>query len=527
MTTHCRYLGVLRLSQDKDTSTSIQGQREGIEYHVNAPHFFGSIVGWAEDTDVSGGLSPFKRPQVGTWLTRRVDEFDGIIALKVDRLTRRALHFNQLLDWGSENGKRIICVTEGYDSQNPQTKMIAQMTAVFAEAELDVITQRIKDGVQDRLDNRSWISGTPPMGYAIKSVPGQNRKILVRDPGYAQVMDRILQGIADGKTLNRIALELNEAKELTWSDYRLTLRGLEPKGAYWQQTTLGNAVRRPTFAGVYTYKGEAVEDGNGNPVLIAENPFMPFEDWSGLVARLEPKKQDGEARGRLSKHPLTGIALCGSCGSGLGSTSVNQKHGRYHAYYRCSRRAKKGACEAKMNMRVSELEVIFDGLFDDTIGDLEVMSKVLGSRRELEGAVEKVERRLVKLEHDYTAGRYDTADMEETYWRLLKAQTAKRALLREQLAEATEDTFKGTGRRFRDVWAGMEAQDRKAFLREHGVSVRVWQDLVPWTKYSAVIDFGDIVGLARAAGLRLPGGVERLVTHYRCTSDDIPRQPVR
>ncbi|MGW0755883.1 recombinase family protein [Streptomyces sp. NPDC002814] len=445
MTTHGRYVGVLRVSQDKCASTSIQRQRESIESYANAPDFPGILVDWAEDTDVSGGLSPFKRPQLGKWLTRRVDEFDGIIAMTVDRLTRRALHFSQLHDWGRENGKRIICVSEGYDSEDPQTKTKAQAMAAFAEAELDAITDRIKDGVQGRLTNRSWISGTPPMGYAIKNVPGENRKVLVRDPGYAQVMNRILEGLTGGKALNRIALELNEARALTWSDYRLTLRGAEPKGAYWQQTTLANAVRRPTFAGIYTYKGEAVEDDDGNPILIAENPFMSFEDWSELAVRLEPRKREGKAQQRVSKHPLTGIALCGRCGSALGSTSVSQKHGRYHAYYRCSKRAKKGACEATMNIRVSELEAIFDEVFEATCGE----------------------------------------------------------------SQAT-------------VWGSKDVQSRKAFLREHGVSVRVWQDLVPWAKYSAVIDFGDLTGRAKGVAPRLPESMDRLVIRYQCGEGDIP-----
>lgn len=460
MTTRGRYVGVLRLSQDKDASTSIRRQRESIETYVSASHFPGVLIGWAEDTNVSGGLSPFKRPQLGKWLTRRVDEFDGIVAMNVDRLTRRALHFSQLHDWGRGSGKRIVCVSEGYDSEDPQTKEKALAAAAFAETEFDTITGRIRDGVQGRLSSRSWVSGTPPMGYAIKSVPGQNRKILVRDHGYAQVMDRLLGGLADGKTLHRIALELNEIGAPTWSDYRLALRGAEPRGAYWQQTTLANAVRRPTFAGIYTYKGEAVEDDKGNPILIAEDPFMSFEDWSELVVRLEPQKREAKARQRVSKHPLTGISLCGRCGSALGSTSVSQKHGRYHAYYRCSKRAKKGACEAKMNIRVSELEAIFDEVLDAAIGDVEVM-------------------------------------------------------------EATDGAFKGADRVFRDVWADRNVRNRKAFLREHGVSVRVWQDLVPWAKYSAVIDFGDITGMARAVGLRLPDGMDRLVIRYQCEKDGI------
>ena len=262
----------------------------------------------------------------------------------------------------------------------------------------------------------------------------------------------------------------------------------------------------------------------GNPVLIAEDPFMSFEEWSELVARLEPKKQNTRPQARVSKYALTGIALCGCCGSSLGSTSVSQKHGRYHAYYRCSKRAKKGACDARMNMRVSDLERIFEATFNDAIGELEVMRKVAGSRRGFEASLAKMEQRLTKLEHDYIAGRYDTPDMEETYWRLLKAQTNRRASIREQLDESTGDTFEGTGEKFRDIWTAKSTQDRKAFLRDYGVSVRVWQDLVPHAKYSVVIDFGDIAAMARAAGVLLPGGTDRLVVHYRCAPEDIPEK---
>jgi hypothetical protein len=56
-----RILGVVRLSQLTDDSSSPHRQREAIEYWADSPHVEGEIIGWAEDLDVSGGLSPFKR----------------------------------------------------------------------------------------------------------------------------------------------------------------------------------------------------------------------------------------------------------------------------------------------------------------------------------------------------------------------------------------------------------------------------------------------------------------------------------
>jgi hypothetical protein len=137
MTPGLRYLACLRLSADSDGSTSIEWQRGVIRHHVSSPLLSGALVGEAEDTDVSGSISPFKRPRLGRWLTSRADEFDVIIAAKMDRLTRRSMHFNELLEWAQENGKFIVCVEEGFDLSTSQGKMMARMTAVFAEASSD------------------------------------------------------------------------------------------------------------------------------------------------------------------------------------------------------------------------------------------------------------------------------------------------------------------------------------------------------------------------------------------------------
>ncbi len=49
-----------------------------------------------------------------------------VIAARMDRLTRRSMHFNELLEWAQENGKYIVCVEEGFDLSTPQGKMTAR-----------------------------------------------------------------------------------------------------------------------------------------------------------------------------------------------------------------------------------------------------------------------------------------------------------------------------------------------------------------------------------------------------------------
>jgi site-specific DNA recombinase len=72
-----RVLGRLRLSRSTDESTSIDRQRELITQWADLNDH--TVVGWAEDIDVSGSVDPFDTTQLGDWLSSRAPEFDVIV----------------------------------------------------------------------------------------------------------------------------------------------------------------------------------------------------------------------------------------------------------------------------------------------------------------------------------------------------------------------------------------------------------------------------------------------------------------
>lgn len=314
MDPNLRYLAALRLSSDSDASTAIECQLRGIEHHLAAPHVSGILAGIAEDTDVSGGLSPFKRPELGKWL-KRPDEFDVIIAYKLDRLTRRSLHFNELLKWCQDNGKSIVCVEEGFDLSTGPGKMMAQITAVFAEAEWDAIQARIMNGVKTRLENRSWLVGAPPTGYRIKSVEGERRKVLEIDPDFEPVAKEIFGRVVGGQSTHKIAKDLNIRSVLTWSDHLRAAKGEKPKGTQWQAVVINKFIRSNWVPGIYTYKGEVVLDDGGEPVILPEAPLASIGDWHQLIEKIQPKVKSVGTR--VAKSLLAGVAKCGECGSAM------------------------------------------------------------------------------------------------------------------------------------------------------------------------------------------------------------------
>lgn len=524
MERNLRYLACLRLSADSDESTSITWQRDVIRHHVAAPQRSGVLVGEAEDTDVSGSISPFKRPKLGKWLTKRADEFDVIIAAKMDRLTRRAMHFHELSQWARENGKFIVCVEEGFDLSTPHGKIVAGVMAVFAEGEWDVIQARIINGVQKRLDNLSWLVGAPPTGYQIKTVEGGKRKILTRDESFWGNIEEVKTRVREKRqSTHRIARDYNQRGILTWSDHLRVLKGEEPKGIQWQATIINKMIRSPWFAGIYTYKGEAVLDDNGDPVILPEEPHATMDEWLELVDLIAPApKPEGAKETRSGAASLLGgIAMDGNCSvpvtslKGSGHTRKDNTKVPGHRYYRCNNKFKGGNCTEGLYVRADFLDALVDEKIQETIGQWDMYERAgtgPSQARELQSAQARLER----LEADFLAGEYDGEGQEESYKRMHKSLSGKVALLAKQEEERTHPALRATGKKYGEVWAAKDQEDRREFLRTYGVKIWVWNKGANESEPGMVMDLGDIQTMAQELSIKLPGKgkmTRQLISH--------------
>ncbi|MEV6121901.1 recombinase family protein [Streptomyces sp. NPDC052077] len=512
MTPGLRYLACLRLSADSDGSTSIEWQRGVIRHHVASPLLSGVLVGEAEDTDVSGSLSPFKRPRLGKWLTSRADEFDVIIAARMDRLTRRSMHFNELLEWAQENGKFIVCVEEGFDLSTPQGKMMARMTAVFAEAEWGTIQARILNGVQSRLENRSWLTGAPPTGYRIKAVEGGKRKVLEIDQDFHPYVEEIFSRVREGQSTHRIARDFNSRGVPTWGDHLRKLKEEEVKGTQWQSTIINKFIRSSWIPGVYTYKGEAVLDDRGEPVIIPQKPLASMSEWAELVDRIKPAPKACTDGGRVrAKSLLASIARCGNCGApvtsllGTGHTRKDGTRMPGRRYYRCSNKFKGGACADGVYVRADTLDAAVDQVIRESVGMWEVYERAgVGPSRA--GELQSARTRLEKLEADFLAGEYDGEGQGESYRRMHKSLSARAALLSRQEKERANPALRATGKKYGEVWGAKDQEDRREFLRSHGVKIWVWKNGESGADPGMVMDLGDIQAMAQELSLVCPGG---------------------
>jgi len=506
MIKHPRVLGVIRLSVTRDDSTSPERQRDAINHWVSGPSISGIMVGLAEDLDVSGSIHPTRRPQLGPWLTDRVDEWDVIAVWKLDRLTRRAMHFAELVEWCQKNNKAIVSITEGIDMSTPMGKMFAQIIAAFAEGELDTIRARNLAAAQTRKDKGVWIGGVLPFGYQFTKdeAPG---KRLVQDPEYAKLLREIVTKVQNDWSAYRLAVDLNHRQIPTWRDYLRIRNGEKPRGVAWTANAIIKIVTNPTVAGFYTYKDELVEDDEGNPVMIADDPILTRDEWMQMVARFTSEGRRA-ARATPSRSMLGGVAVCGVCGANMSSAkktkSMANGDTKNYFYYTCNNQ-QTGTCLKPSRIPRNKLDSLVNEAISNSIGGLPVFEKMPTNLSSLRTELEAATTRLERLEADYIAGRYDGEGQEESYWKMHKSLSGRVSKLKASVGESGEHRYRETGRTYAEVWTEKDDDQKRLFLQKHGVRVVVFRGVMDGAKESVIIEFPNLEEVAKEVGVRLDG----------------------
>jgi DNA invertase Pin-like site-specific DNA recombinase len=218
-----------------DESTSVVRQRASIEaWAARNGH---EVIGWAEDTDVSGAVPPWQRPELGKWLPSTIGKdvseveerraweasqagkWDIACAGKLDRVSRRVLHVWQLVEWTEAKGKALASVEDGFDLSTPMGKILFSLIAAFAEGELEAIRFRAKSSFAHLMRSGRWRGGFVPYGYRAEKDPESDGWKLVPDEygeATAKVVREIVRRIVeDGDAINAVSVaERGEGSDL-------------------------------------------------------------------------------------------------------------------------------------------------------------------------------------------------------------------------------------------------------------------------------------------------------------------------
>jgi len=369
MTNTLRVLGRLRLSVASDESTSIQRQLEVITSWAEANGH--QIVGWAEDTDVSGAVDPFDTPQLGNWLSNRPEEFDTIACWKLDRISRSAIRLNRLIGWCLDHDKTIASCTEGIDIGTPVGRLIANVIAFLAEGELEAMRERQRSSRRKLREAARWAGGKPPYGYQI--VDSGHGKTLEIDPLAYPVVRRIVDEVMRGTPIAKVCSDLNDDGVVSPADHhRVCDRGEdEDTGSPWRTWPMKHMLTSPTLVGHVHLAGVTVRDAKGDPVLMCEDPLVTADERELILHELSRAEQ--LPRDRRETAALIGMVSCWFCETPLTSTRQSKTSAtgveRRYDYYRCMNN-----CGPLIPMESADEAV--ERLIRDSFGDDELTKRV-------------------------------------------------------------------------------------------------------------------------------------------------------
>jgi site-specific DNA recombinase len=156
------------------------------------------------DAGVSGTKPLYARPggaRVASLLDARNPMVDAVVVLRADRLGRDAAETLALYKRFRAGKLGLVCVAQHLDLATPHGRAMAQVSAVFAELERELVAERTAEALGElRRQGRAW--NHPPFGW--RAVDGR----LVPDRKEQATLTRAQQLRAQGNGYAAIAKTL-------------------------------------------------------------------------------------------------------------------------------------------------------------------------------------------------------------------------------------------------------------------------------------------------------------------------------
>jgi hypothetical protein len=346
--------------------------------------------------------------------------------LKLDRGFRDLLDYLRFeREYCRPNGKVIISVQEGIDTSTPAGRAMAQRYVEHAEWELERMKERRSSAAEQLIRAGYWNGGTARhWGYRPQRDGAHYR--LVRDDDVVPIVEQAAASIISGKSLLQVAEELS----IPPSTLTARLRSVELKG--W-----------------ITWRGEAVRDAEGMPVLREQ--VLDDSTWARLQTAL-----DARSTGRSVSRdatPWANVIWCAECEGKLYLAKYND-NGVPRKYYRHRTGT---VCTARFNG--FELEARIDPMVRRVFGGVQIPEVNTTAGIDNAEEITRAEESIRDLEDNFIS----SGGSAEALGRMLsRLETRVSRLRSEQKPASTEITL--TGEFIVDKWDGLESDHERGEL---------------------------------------------------------------
>ncbi|MFD4440422.1 recombinase family protein [Nocardia sp. NPDC058519] len=237
------------------------------------------------DNDISATRSK-KRPDYDRMLKHVASgEIRAIVSWDLDRLYRRPIELEHLIDIADKNGLLLATITGDADLSTDNGRLFARIKGAVAKAETERAGARRRAMAKQRAEAGENWSPRRSFGYTQEMEP---------HPEEARLVVSAYAAIIAGHSCRSIATAWNRAGVTT------TL------GNQWTGPNVSKMLQRPRYAALRTYQGKVIGPANW-PELV------PRDVWEAAQTVFRDPSRLSNKGPRVRKHLLTSVAGCGKC----------------------------------------------------------------------------------------------------------------------------------------------------------------------------------------------------------------------
>ncbi|MEQ8155662.1 MAG: recombinase family protein [Clostridiaceae bacterium] len=340
---------------------------ESIENQITLCQEYGNNIGITdfiiyEDEGFSGGNT--ERPQFKNMMKdAKAKKFEILICYRLDRISRNVSDFTSTIEELKRYDINFISIREQFDTTSPMGRAMMNIAAVFAQLERETIAERIKDNMMELAKTGRWLGGTTPIGYCSEPVIhtdayGKGKKMfklsLIEEE--AQLVKLIYKIFMEKKNFSSTA------------NYLCSHSYVGKNGGEFSRETVKQIITNPVYCisdekifdhfkslgatifgspkenkGLMVYNkreggqrdnpiGKWIISVGDHPGIIDSTTFVKCARiYKENTEKKYPKTSTG------TKFLLSGLVICGKCGSSMASWAHNNPRTRFlERYYRCS-----------------------------------------------------------------------------------------------------------------------------------------------------------------------------------------------
>jgi len=293
----------------------------------------------------------------------RENQIKVIVCYRLDRISRNAGDFANLLNELEDLKVGFISKKDGFDTVTPTGRAMMMMVSVFSQLEREVIAERIRDNLMALAKSGRWLGGQLPTGYAKAATEqflgyeGKPRTLskIEQVPTEIAVVQKIYELFIQMDSVSKVETELWEQKIRTKRNNRFTRHAVKDiltnpvyliadKEAYEYFTSMGAAVysdesKFDGTRGVAAYNKTKQETGKRklfNPItewVIAAGQHqgcISGRDWAKVqvIIQRNSKKSPIYRKKKTTSDVslLNGLLVCGECGAHMRHKLSDRMH---------------------------------------------------------------------------------------------------------------------------------------------------------------------------------------------------------